>query len=168
MDPRQYARRGHSTTDVLLYMLQAIYEAVDSGDSAARMFFADFSKGFDLIDHNILITELRNLEVSEIIFGWISAFLVDRRQAVRVGGTLSKWNTLRGGIPQGTKLRVVLFAVMTNSLLVDWHLRTKFVDDTSAVEILPRNSISLLNMAVSSIHNFDVTHNMKLNPCRKM
>ena len=168
MDPRQHARREHSTTDVLLYMLQAIYEAVDSGDSAARIFFADFSKVFDLNDHNILITELRNLEVSEIILGWISAFLVDRRQAVRVGGTLSKLNTLRGGIPQGTKLGVVLFAVMANSLLVDWHLRTKFVDDTSAVEILPRNSISLLNMAVSSILNFDVMHNMKLNPCRKM
>ena len=100
MDPRQYARRGHSTTDALLYMLQAIYEAVDSGDSAARIFFTDFSKGSDLIDHNILITELRNLEVSEIILGWIFAFLVDRRQAVRVGGTLSKWNTLRGGTPR--------------------------------------------------------------------
>ena len=69
--------RGHSITDALVYMLQAIYEAVDSGDSAARIFFADFSKGFDLFDHNILITELRNLEVSEIILGWISAFLVD-------------------------------------------------------------------------------------------
>ena len=151
-------------------MLQAIYEAVDSGDSAARIFFADFSKGFDLIDHNVLITELRNLEVSEIILGWISAFLLDRTQAVRVGGTSSKWNTLRGGIPQGTKLGVVLFAVMTNSLLVDWHLRTKFVDDTSAVEILPRNSISLLNVAVSSTHSFAVTHNMKLNPgkCKEM
>ena len=118
----------------------------------------------------ILITELKNLEVSEIILGWISVFLVDRRQAVRVGGTLSKGNTLRGGIPQGTKLGVVLFAVMSNSLLVDWHLRTKFVDDTSAVEILPRNSISLLNMAVTSIYNFAVTHNMKLNPgkCKEM
>ena len=60
-------------------MLQAIYEVVDSGDSAARIFFTDFSKGFDLIDHNILITELRNLEVSEIILGWISAFLVESK-----------------------------------------------------------------------------------------
>ena len=158
LDHRQYVRRGPPTTDALLYMLQAIYETVDSGDSAACIFFADFSKGFDLIDHSVLITELRNLEVSEIILGWISAFLVGRRQAVRVGGTLFKWHTLSGGIPQGTKSGVVLFSVMTNSLLVDWHMRTKFVDDTSAVEILPRNSISLLNVAVSSIHNFAVTH----------
>ena len=49
IDPRQYARRGHSTTDALLYTLQAIYEAVDSGDFAARIFFTNFSKGFDLM-----------------------------------------------------------------------------------------------------------------------
>ena len=120
---------------LIVLMLQAIYEAVDSRDSAARIFFADLSKGFGLIDHNILITELRNLEVSEIILGWISAFLVDRSLAVMVARNLSTWNTSRVGIPQGTKLGFVLFAVMTNSLSVHWHLRTKFVDDTSVVEI---------------------------------
>ena len=37
IDPRQYARKEHSTTDALLYMLQAIYEAVDSGEAGARI-----------------------------------------------------------------------------------------------------------------------------------
>ena len=39
-------------------MLQAIYEAVDSGEASAQIFFADFSKGFDIIDHSILMQEL--------------------------------------------------------------------------------------------------------------
>ena len=30
--------------------------------------------------------------------------------------------------------------VMTNNLLADWHLRLKFVDDMSAIEILPGKS----------------------------
>jgi hypothetical protein len=67
IDPREYARKGHSTTDALLYMLQAIYEAVDNGDTAVRILFADFSKGYDLIDHNILIGELEKLEVSPVL-----------------------------------------------------------------------------------------------------
>ena len=47
----------------------------------------------------------------------------------------------------------------------DWHLRIKFVDDTTALEILPlRNGISLLNVAVNDIHKFSIEHNMKLNP----
>ena len=35
IDHRQYVRKGHSTTDALLYMLQAFYEAVDSGNTGA-------------------------------------------------------------------------------------------------------------------------------------
>ena len=59
---------------------------------------------------------------------------------------------------------MILFAVMTNNLLREWHLRIKFVDDITALEILPRNGISLLNVAVNDIHN------MKLNPkkCKEM
>ena len=163
IDPRQYARKGHSTTDALLYMMQAIHEALDRGEAGVRIFFADFSKGFDLIDHSILIQELDKIQVHPALLSWISAFLFNRRQAVRIGSVLSQWQTLKGGIPQGTKLGVVLFMVMTNNLLANWRLRTKFVDDTSALEIIPRNSISLLNFAVSDIHEFANEHNMKLN-----
>ena len=44
------------------------------------------------------------------------------------------------------------------------------MDDTSALEIIPRNSKSFLNTAVSDVHNFAVAHNMKLNPikCKEM
>ena len=98
-DPQQFALRGHSTTDALLFMLQAIYEAVDCADLGARVFFADFSKGFDLIDHNILMTELRKLEVDPALISWIAAFLTDRQQVVRIGATLSDWKFLKGGVP---------------------------------------------------------------------
>ena len=170
IDPRQYARKGHTTTDALLYMLQATYEAVDSGDAGTRIFIADFTKGFDLIDHTILMEELVKLDVHPTILSWIVAFLNNRQQAVKINGILSDWRTLKGGIPQGTKLGVNLFTVMTNKLISVWHLRIKFVDDTSALEIIPRNSISLLNYTVSDIHNFSVAHNMKLNPikCKEM
>ena len=137
-------------------MLQAIYEAVDCADLGARVFFADFSKGFDLIDHNILMTELRKLEVDPALISWIAAFLTDREQAE--------------SMPQGTKLGVILFAIMTNNLSADWHFRVKFVDDMSAIEILPRNSISLLNSIVSDIHKFSMDPNMSLNSikCKEM
>lgn len=41
-----------------------------------------------------------------------------------------------------------------------------FVDDTSALEIIPRNSLSPLNLAVFDIREFDKEHNMKLNPAK--
>ena len=65
---------------------------------------------------------------------------------------------------------VILFTVMTNRLLSDWRLRIKYVDDTSALEIIPRKSPSLLNVVASDIHNFAIAHNMTLNPtkCKEM
>lgn len=48
LDPRQYARKKHSTTDALPYTLQAIYVAVDSDEAGVHLFLADFSKGFTL------------------------------------------------------------------------------------------------------------------------
>ena len=95
---------------------------------------------------------------------------MERSQAVRIGNSLSHWKAPRGGIGQGTKLGVILYAAITNNLLRDWHLRIKFVYDTTALQILPRNSISLLNVAVNDIHKVSIEHNMKLNPkkCKEM
>ena len=172
IDPRQYSRKGHSTTDAPLYMLQATYEAVDSGEASARIFFADLTKGFDLIDHSILKQELANLENPPSLLAWIAAFLTNRMQAVRIGGTLWDWLTLKGGLPQGTKLGVILFTVLTNKLvstggvpLINW-----FVDASSALELIPRISNSLLNLVASDIHSFAMTHNRRLNPmkCKEM
>ena len=110
------------------------------------------------------------MDVSPVLVGWIAAFLTNRQQAVKIEDITSEWRTLKGGIPQGTKLGVILFAVMTNDLIIDWPLRIKFVDDTTALEIIPRNSISLLNHVATDIHEFASTHNMKLNPgkCKEM
>ncbi len=127
LGPRQYALKNHSTTDALLYTLQAIYEAVDTGEAGARICFADFSKGFDLVDHTILLQELQNLLVHPALLNWIAAFLTNRKQAVKIDVVLSDWKTVKGGIPQGTKLGVILLIVMTNNLFCDRIVRTKFV-----------------------------------------
>ena len=73
LDPRQYAREGHSTKDALIYLLQAIHEATDSGKCGARMFFADYSKGFNLIDHSILLGELTLFDIDIVLINWIRA-----------------------------------------------------------------------------------------------
>jgi hypothetical protein len=120
--------------------------ALESGSCTARLFFADFKKGFDLyvVDHNVIIKELTLLGTHPSIIRWIKAFLCDREQCVRVGNSMSSWKKANGGLPQGTKLGPLLFAVLVNFLLKNWPGRIKFVDDTSALEIIPRFSPSLM------------------------
>ena len=63
-----------------------------------------------------------------------------------------------------------MFAVMVNDLLSHWRPRAKFVDDLTALEIIPRNSPSMLNFIVDDTQRFTVKNNMCLNPpkCKSM
>ena len=54
IDPHQYTCHGHSTVHILIYLMQAIHKAIDSGNCSLLIFFADFTKGFDIIDHSVL------------------------------------------------------------------------------------------------------------------
>ena len=155
---RQYARHGHSTVHALIFLMH-VHEAI-----------VDFTKGFDSLDHPTLLDELRSFNIDQTLFFWIRSFLTNRTQAVRVGFSLSSWKQVNGGVRQGAKLGVTLFAVMVNKLLMNWHMRTKYVDDTTAFEIIPRNSISMLDVVVREIHDYCIEHKMKLNPkkCKEM
>ena len=58
IDPYQFAMKGRSTTQASVFLLHNVLETLDRGGSSARVFFADFSKGFDLVDHGVLVAEL--------------------------------------------------------------------------------------------------------------
>ena len=61
LDCKQFAAAGMSTQHVIAYVLHLVLEALDSGSCSARLFFADFRKGFDLyIDHTILLSKLHS------------------------------------------------------------------------------------------------------------
>ena len=70
-----------------------------------------------MIDHSVLIEELRKMHVHPVLVNWITVSLCNRTQAVRTESAISELKTPKGGISQGTKLGVILFTIMTNNLL---------------------------------------------------
>ena len=54
--------------------------ATDRGNCGARMFFADYSESFDLIDHSIPLREFTSFDIDTltILINWIRAFLTGR------------------------------------------------------------------------------------------
>ena len=75
---------------------------------------------------------------------WVASFLQGSSQFTRIDNICSSTKVLRGGLPEGTKLGPILFAVMVNDLLSCWRPRAKLVDDLTALEIIPRNSPSTM------------------------
>ena len=154
LDPKQFALLGKSTTQALVYLLHVIHAALDQGHCSVRIFFADFKKGFDLVDHNVIIDELLKLQVSPDIIRWIKSFLTSREQCLKIGSPLPHGNPLTVAYLKGTKLGPLLFAILVNSLLQDWNGRIKFVDDATALEIVPRCSPSLLPIFVNDVSQY--------------
>ena len=76
---------GKSTQRVIIYILHLAFKALDKGDCAVRFFFADFRKGFDLIDHKILLDKLSNPGIHNVILRWIAAVLYERSQLFVLG-----------------------------------------------------------------------------------
>ena len=39
-----------------------------TGNYSVRIFFADFTKGFDIIDHSVLLDELKSFDIDQTLF----------------------------------------------------------------------------------------------------
>ena len=86
-----------------------------------RALFVD--KAFDHIDHSTILKKLHNYGVPIFIINWLVSFLHERQQRVKIGDVLSDWVTLRGGMPQGSWLRTLIFLILIDDLPVSYtHL----------------------------------------------
>ena len=108
--------------------------------------------------------QLQVMNEHSAIIRWIDAFLTRRPQRCRIVGSLSFPVFPLGGIPQGTKLAPMLFAILVNRLVSSWPLRAKYVDDTTICEVVPRCSPSYLQILVNEINEFATCRGMRLNP----
>ena len=133
------------------------------GIALSDSFSQILEKGFDLIDNHILLDKLGNYELPGCLVRWVAAFLIGRTQRVCLDSSLSSTNMLNGGIPQGTRLGSILSAAMVDDLLRSWDPRVKFVDDLTVLEIIPRNSSSVMRYIANGIHYFAIDNNMTLN-----
>ena len=91
----------------------------------------DFSKAFDMVPHRRFAVKLDYYGIRGPTLRWIVSFLSNRQQAVAVNGSLSSWEQVTSGVPQGSVLVPALFLLYIND--INQHLQSDirlFADDS--------------------------------------
>ena len=114
----------------------------------ARVMLFDFKQAFDLLDHSVLMAKL---EVYELL-DWIANFVTHRKQRVKLAyNSFSEWESVKAGVPQGTKSGPWVFLVMINDIKVSGVNLWKYVDDTSIAETVHKSQPIGIQVAVEAL-----------------
>ena len=94
---------------------QYISSALD-GQGQVDVAYVDFRKAFDQIDHDIFLYKLEHMGFSTPLVSLTKSYLVGRRQFVEVDGSRSEEYIVKSGVPQGSILGPLFFAIFLDSL----------------------------------------------------
>ena len=130
---------NHDTTTALInihdFNLRGAEDKMVTG-----MVLLDQTSAFDLINHKILVSKLKEYKFDQAAISWFTSYLASRSYRVKIGASLSYPMTTGDiGVPQGSILGSLLFVIGQNDLPAaneqnDEGQSTCFVDDETEQE----------------------------------
>ncbi|KAK3511482.1 hypothetical protein QTP70_008951 [Hemibagrus guttatus] len=158
LDPLQFASPGRQTGPFILQHL-------DKSGTYVRLLFVDFSSAFNTIIPTLLQTKLTQLSVPSSICQWITSFLTDRHQLVKLGKFKSNSRTTSTGAPQGCVLSPLLFSLYTNDCTsTDPSIKLlKFADDTTVIGLIQDGDESAYRQEIEQLAAWCSRNNLELN-----
>ena len=154
-----------SCTTNLLEFLEVATRVVDEGNNM-DVVYLDFSKAFDLVPRKRLLSKLKAHGFGGPLLNWIDKWLRDRKQRVVLNGKASSWATVKSGVPQGSILGPILFAIFVNDLEdeIEVTVLVKFADDTKlGQEIKSREDCEQLQLALNALERWAARWGMSFN-----
>ena len=94
LSPFQFGfRRKTSTLDAIIHFTEIIYDSLNSRKSSLNIMI-DYSKAFDTVNHSILLRKLERYGICRTPLQYITSYLKDRHQSVRIGNIESTLKTI--------------------------------------------------------------------------
>ena len=173
LTPLQHGfRKNHSCESQLLVTTHDLLKRLDRKETV-DISVLDFSKAFDVVPHQRLVSKLRLYGVHGKNSAWVEAFLTNRTQSVVVegvrshSGTATAGDPVLSGVPQGTVLGPLLFLVYINDLptVLDPDTACRLFADDCLIyrSIRSQEDKLVLQKDLESLHNWGVQWGLKFN-----
>ena len=158
-------RSNRSCETQLIQFSNDIIKTLSSGTQVDALIM-DFSKAFDKVDHQRLITKLSNYGVKGNVNSWIRSFLSNRTQRVVINGEKSDIIDVSSGVPQGSVLGPCLFLFYINDIADNLKSTTRlFADDTiSYIAIKNTGDCNVLQNDLDKLGEWEEKWHMEFHP----
>ncbi len=158
LETLQFAYRANrSVNDAVNMGLHYVLQPLDRPGTYVRILFVDFSSAFNTIIPSLLQPKLTQLSVPTSVCQWITSFLTDRQQLVRLGKIT--------GAPQGCFLSPLLFSLYTNDCISkDPSVKLlKFTDNTTLIGLIQDGDESAYRQEIIELAIWCSLNNLELN-----
>ena len=108
-------RRGLSTTTTLSEICDSLYSAAEHREISSVMTM-DQTSAFNCINHDILLKKMKTYNMDQNVIDWTENYLKYRTEMVMVGGAESRMLPVLRGVPQGSVLGPLLYAIYVNEI----------------------------------------------------
>ena len=155
-------RPHHSTETALLQTFDDIFCSADRSQPTLLVSL-DLSAPFDTIDHSTLLSRLAtSFGVSGAALAWLTSYLTNRTQTVRIGSVTSEPSICLSGVPQGFVFGPILFSLFISPIgriVSDFGIsHQQYADDAqlyiSLKSATAGTSISNLETCLSTLHSW--------------
>ena len=157
--------KSKSTTTNLLQSLNDWTKSLDA-KTPVDVIYIDLAKAFDSVSHPKLIHKLQKIGVGGTLLHWLSGFLSQREQSVRVQNYLSPPSPVTSGIGQGTILGPLLFILYVNDVTQCFSSVTNiqlYADDAKLYGSATEETCRVIQDDLSNACNYFSKWQLKIN-----
>ncbi len=165
-------RKGRSTGTALQRILDHINNGLNRKKPVHRTVSVaiDLSRAFDTVDHNILLNDIKQLELNDYIKRFLCAYLRGRQTYVVFRNSTSSYRKVKQGVPQGGVLSPILFNLYMSSMpSPPGNIRLEtYADDSNILNSGPKIEpvVEEINNYLATLNTWFHNRNLEISPSK--